>query len=115
MRMQEVITKLREEAPLLEDRSKILDSRFEQVYGLSRDLEVATSEEGRKLLLQAFGKAMLEFVHSFRELRCSLETVCLLNVDYKEKIGPRGPRKPKDAPGQQMLPGMEVPECRSQQ
>lgn len=115
MRMQEVITKLREEAPLLDKCTKDVDETFQKAWGLFDDFRRAESDAGRMLLSDAVCEALKDFAGKYRQLRCSVETVCLVNAEYKEKIGPRGPRKPKDAPGQQMLPGMEVPECRCQQ
>ena len=106
MKMQEVITKLREEAPLLEKCEKDVDFNFERAMGLARDLEYATSDDGRKLLRNELAKAMTDFGFAYRQLRCSIETVCLMNREYKEKLGPRT-KKPKDADGQQMIPGLE--------
>lgn len=104
MKMQEVITKLREEAPLLDKCAKDVDFHFERATGLARDLEYATSDDGRKLLRNELAKAMTDFGCAYRQLRCSVETVCLMNREYKEKLGPRA-KKPNDAEGQQMLPG----------
>ena len=104
MKMQDVIGKLREEAPLLDKCAKDVDLRFERATGLARDLEYATSDDGRKLLRNELAKAMTEFGSAYRQLRCSIETVCLMNREYKEKLGPRA-KKSKDAEGQQMLPG----------
>lgn len=105
MKMQEVITKLREEAPLLEKCSKGVDAAFHKAWGLFDDFRRAESEEGQRLLADAVCTAFNEFAGEYRTLRCSIETVCLMNAEYKEKLGPRT-KKPKDAKGQQMLPGM---------
>ena len=102
MRMQEVITKLREEAPLLDKCSKNVDELFHKAWGLIDDFRKAESEAGRKLLADAVCSALGEFAEEYRTLRCSIETVCLVNSEYKEKLGPRA-KKPKDAKGQQML------------
>lgn len=106
MKMQEVITKLREEAPLLDKCSKNVDETFQRLCGLLDDFRSARSDEGRKILADAIGDEMNVFGAEYRTLRCSIEAVCLVNAEYKEKLGPRA-KKPKDAPGQQMLPGME--------
>ena len=108
MKMQDVIAKLREEAPLLEKCAKAVDVYFERARGLARDLEHAGSEDGRRVLRNELVKALADFGNEYNQLRCSVETVCLVNAQYREKLGPRT-RKPKDAPGQQMLPGMEPP------
>jgi hypothetical protein len=106
MKMQEVITRLREEAPLLDKCSKSVDETFQRLCGLLDDFRSAKSDEGRKILADALGDEMNVFGAEYRTLRCSVETVCLVNAEYKEKLGPRGPKKPKDAEGQQMLPGL---------
>lgn len=106
MKMQEVITKLREEAPLLEKCSKNVDGSFQRLCGLLDDFRSAKSDEGRKVLADAIGDEMNVFGAEYCTLRCSIETVCLMNAEYKEKLGPRT-KKPKDAEGQQMLPGLE--------
>lgn len=106
MKMQEVIVKLREEAPLLEKCSKNVDIVFNKTCGLFDDFRRTESEEGQRLLADAVCNAFKEFAGEYRTLRCSIENVCLVNAEYKEKLGPRA-KKSKDAPGQQMLPGME--------
>lgn len=106
MKMQDVITKLREEAPLLEKCSKDVDAAFQKVRGLFVDFRRAESAEGQGILADAVVAAFIEFEGEYRTLRCSVETVCLVNAEYKEKIGPRT-KKTKDADWQQMLPGLE--------
>lgn len=105
MKMQDVIAKLREEAPLLEKCAKAVDVYFDRARGLARDLEHAGSEDGRRVLRDELVKALTDFGNEYNQLRCSVETVCLVNAQYREKLGPRA-KKPKDAPGQQMLPGI---------
>ena len=102
MKMQDVITKLREEAPLLDKFSKNVDAAFNKAWGLFDDFRRAESEAGRMLLADAVCTALNDFAKEFRTLRCSIETVCLMNAEYKEKIGPRT-KKPKDAEGQLLL------------
>lgn len=106
MKMQDVIAKLREEAPLLDKCSKNVDAVFQKAWGLFDDFRRAESEEGQRLLADAVCAALSEFAGEYRTLRCSIENVCLVNAEYKEKLGPRV-KKPKDAEGQQMLPGLE--------
>lgn len=107
MKMQDVIAKLREEVPLLDKCARDVDETFQRMCGLLDDFRSAKSDEGRKILADAIGDEMNVFGAEYRTLRCSIETVCLVNAEYKEKLGPRT-KKPKDAPGQQMLPGMEL-------
>ena len=106
MKMQDVITKLREEAPLLNKCSKDVEAAFQKVRGLFVDFRRAESVEGQGILADAVVAAFIEFEGAYRTLRCSIETVCLVNAEYKEKIGPRT-KKSKDADGQQMLPGLD--------
>lgn len=106
MKMQDVITKLREEAPLLDRGSKNVEESFQRLCGLLDDFRSAKSDEGRKVLADAIGDEMNAFGAEYRTLRCSVETVCLMNAEYKEKLGPRT-KKSKDAEGQQMLPGLD--------
>lgn len=108
MKMQEVIAKLREEAPFLDRSSKIVDEEFQRLCGLMDDFCSARSATGRRTLAAAIGDEMNVFCSEYRTLRHSIETLCLVNAEYKEKLGPRT-KKPKDAEGQMILPGMEQP------
>ena len=109
MKMQDVIGKLREEAPLLEKCAKDVDTAFHRAWGLFDDFRRAESEAGRMLLADAVCAALNEFAGKYRTLRCSVESVCRVNAEYKEKLGPRA-KKPRDSEGQLMLPVMEVSE-----
>lgn len=104
MKMQEVITKLREEAPFLDEYSKSVDETFQRMCGLLDDFRSAKSDEGRKILADAIGDEMNVFGAEYRTLQRSIKNVCMVNAEYKEKLGPRV-KKPKDAPGQMELPG----------
>lgn len=104
MRMQEVIAKLREEAPLLEKCAKNTDVLFNKAWGLFDDFRRAESDAGRMILADAVCTALNEFAGEYRTLRCSVETVCMVNAEYREKLGPgRRKAKSKDAPGQQVM------------
>ena len=102
MKMQEVVVKLREEAPLLESNSRAVDAAFLKAWGLFGDFRRAKSESGRVLLADAVCSALNEFSGLYRTLRTSIDTVCLVTAEYKEKLGPRA-KKPKDCPGQMDL------------
>ena len=106
MKMQDVIGKLREGAPLLEKCAKDVDTVFNRAWGLFYDFRRAESEAGRMLLADAVCNALNEFAGKYRTLRCSVESVCMVNAEHKEKLGPRA-KKPRDSEGQMMLPGME--------
>lgn len=112
MRMQEVIAKLREEAPRLENCAKRTDVLFNKAYGLFDDFRRAGSDAGRTLLADAVCLALNEFADEYGELRMAVENVCLTNAEYKEKLGPgRRKAKSKDAPGQQMLDLGDAPQA----
>ena len=102
MKMQDVILKLREEAPLLEKCAKNVDETFQKAWGLFDDFRRAESKEGQRLLASAVCAALDEFAREFRTLRCSVETLCMVNAEYKERLGPR-----RSAPEQPTLPGLE--------
>lgn len=106
MKMQEVIAKLREEAPLLDKCSKSVDATFHRAWGLFDDFRRAESEEGQRILADAVCAALNEFAEEYRTLQCSIESVCRVNAEYREKLGPRR-AKPKDDPRQQDLSGFE--------
>ena len=106
MKMQDVIGKLREEAPLLEKCAKDVDTAFHRAWGLFDDFRRAESEAGRMLLADAVCNALNEFAGKYQTLRCSVESMCMVNAEYREKLGPRA-KKPRDSEGQMMLPGME--------
>lgn len=106
MKMQDVIGKLREEAPLLEKCAKDVDTVFNRAWGLFYDFRRAESEAGRMLLADAVCNALNEFAGKYQTLRCSIESVCVVNAEYKERLGPRA-KKPGDSDGQLMPPGME--------
>lgn len=106
MKMQEVITKLREEAPLLDKCAKDVDETFQKAWGLFDDFRRAESEAGQRLLADAVCEALNEFAGKYRTLRCSVENVCMVNAEYREKLGPKA-KRPKDDPRQQDLPGFE--------
>ena len=103
MKMQDVIGKLREEAPLLEKCSKNVDDAFNNALGLFDDYRRVESEAGRTLLADAVCAALNDFAGAYRTLRCSIENVCMVNAGYKEQLGPRS-KKPRDSEGQLMLP-----------
>ena len=107
MKMQEVIAKLREEAPLLDKCAKDVDETFQKAWGLFDDFRRAESEAGQRLLADAVCEALNEFAGKYRTLRCSVENVCMVNAEYREKLGPKK-AKPKDDPRQQDLAGARI-------
>ena len=96
MKMQEVIAKLREEAPLLDKCAKDVDETFQKAWGLFDDFRRAESEAGQRILADAVCAALNEFADRYRALRCSVEAVCKVNAEYREKLGPQKPKKAED-------------------
>lgn len=104
MRMQEVIAKLRDEAPRLEKCAKNTDVLFKRAWGLFDDFRHAESDAGRALLADAVCSALNDFASEYDKLQEAVEAVCTVNAEYKEKLGPgRRRAKSKDAPGQQLM------------
>lgn len=109
MKMQEVIVRLREHAPVVEACTRDALRGFDSLHDVLGDATRAGSQESlRTLLALCLDKS--QYIRGL--LQHAEETARQLNsvnLAYKEKLGPRA-KKPKDAEGQQMLPGMEVAE-----
>jgi len=106
MRMQEVILQLRELAPGAAASVRSACAEFDTMRMVLLDASHAGSYESIKVLTDTCLKKahlVLDALERAKELTGELND---LNAAYKEKIGPRA-KKPKDAPGQQMLPGLE--------
>lgn len=106
MKMQEVITKLRYAVPRMDKQAQEVDEHYDRATKLMRDLQRVSSAEAASVLLVNVISAMEAFDSAYTNLRVSVESLVTLNNEYKEKIGSRA-KKPKDAPSQQMLPGIE--------
>lgn len=112
MRMQEVIKKLRELAPVAELNVRAACEDFENLRDVLKDTDRTISPVSLRALLAACSdKADLVF-EALGHARASIDALADVNREYKEKIGPRGPKKPKDAPGQMELPGISGEEAR---
>ncbi len=108
MKMQDVITALREETPKLAKFHEETAGLYKKVRGLWDDFGRCESEEGRRLLIDAAREAMNRFSTAFIDMSVSIERVEQLNDGYREKLGPKT-KKPKDDPRQENLPGFETP------
>lgn len=111
MKMQEVIMQLREIAPGVALNTKSALDDFAQLHLMLSDALRANSIESVRTLVKAcFDKA--EAVRQgLQWANGSAEKLQNINAAYREKIGPRGPKKPKDAPGQMELPGISGEEA----
>lgn len=106
MKMQEVITQLREIAPGVALNTKSALDDFDQLRLILSDALRANSVES----VRAFVKSCSDKAGSVRlaleRAQDKAEQLQRVNAAYKEKLGPRA-KKSKDAPGRQMLPGLE--------
>lgn len=104
MKMQEVIVRLRKLAPEAAENVDLAVKDFCVMKDLLGDLQACVSPSTREAVLKLIGERSMglsRFLDAAQDATSKLQE---LNESYKEKLGPR---KPKDAPGQQMLPGME--------
>lgn len=106
MKMQEVITKLRKLAPVAADSTSFAESLMCELVGVMEDMANATTLTASKAIAAEALKQVKTVQESVVVATKAAKELQDLNASYKEKLGPRA-KKPKDAPGQQMLPGME--------
>ncbi len=99
MKMQDVITALREEAPKLAKFHGETAGLYKKVWDLWDDFSRCESEDGRRLLIDAAREAMNRFSAAFVDMSASIEALERLNAEYKEKLGPRN-AGPKEDPRQ---------------
>lgn len=106
MKMQDVIAKLRELAPVVADSTSFAEALMCELVGVMEDMANATTLTASKAIaVEALkqAKTMQDSVVAATKAAKELQS---LNASYKEKLGPRA-KKPKDAPGQMTLPGLE--------
>lgn len=106
MKMQEVITQLRELAPVAAASSRLALKNAEDLRVVFLDLQHAQSFESMKALADLAHNKLTDMFVNLDNCANDTGKLQALNESYKEKLGPRGPKKPKDATGQQMLPGI---------
>ena len=109
MKMQEVITKLRELAPVAADNTSFAESLMCELVGVMEDMTNAATLTASKAIAAEALKLVKTVQDSIVIATKSVKELQDINASYKEKLGPRV-KKQKDAPGQQVLPGMEVAE-----
>ncbi len=104
MKMQEVIVRLRELAPEAAQNVDLAIKDFYVMKDLLSDLQACVSLSTREAVLKLIGErsqGLSEYLDAAQSATSKLQE---LNESYREKLGPRA-KKPKDAEGQQMLPG----------
>lgn len=102
MRMQELITRFRDEVPKLAKHLEETGGLYRKVWGLWDDYSRCESQEGQRLLIDAAREAMNRFSTAFTDMSVSIETLRMLNTRYTQKLGPRK-AGPKDDPRQMKL------------
>lgn len=106
MKMQEVIVRLRGIAPEAACNVRLAHDLFAGVHDVLLDATHATSAESVKALTETCLKKANAVQRALERAWDCVKELDALNQAYKEKLGPRA-KKPKDAPAQQMLPGLE--------
>lgn len=106
MKMQEVITRLRELAPEAAQNVDLAIKDFYVMKDLLSDLRTCVSSSTREAVLKLIGERALGLSGFLAAAQEATDKIQYLNKSYKEKLGPRGPKKPKDCPGQMELVGI---------
>ena len=102
MKMQEVITQLRELAPVAAENTSFAETLMCELVGVMEDMANASTLTASKAIA----------AEALKQVKVVQEHICVatkaarrlqdLNESYKEKLGPRA-KKPKDCPGQMDL------------
>ena len=103
MKMQEVITQLRELAPVAAENAAFAETLMCELVGVMEDMKNATTLTACKAISSEAYRQVLVVQQHIVHATKSTKALQDLNRSYKEKLGPRGPKKPKDAPGQMDL------------
>jgi len=88
MKMQELITELRDEVPKLAKYHQETERLYNKVWSLWDDYARCESLEGRRLLIDAAREAMNRFSAAFVGMGASIKTLEGLNAGYTRKFGP---------------------------
>ena len=102
MRMQDVITQLRDEVPKLAKHHQEVSRLYLKVGGLWDDFSRCESITAQGLLMDAAREAMDQFANAFIDMSVSIEKLEKLNGEYTRKLGPRK-AEPKEDPRQMKL------------
>lgn len=106
MKMQEVIVRLREHAPVVESCTRSALRGFDSLHDVLMDASHTNSQESLRSLLSLCLEKSQYIRGQLQHAEEAAEKLNGVNLAYREKLGPRT-KKPKDAEGQQMLPGLE--------
>lgn len=102
MKMQEVITKLRELAPVAAENTAFAETLMCEFVGVMEDMANATTLTASKAIAAEALKQAKTVQDCIVIATKATKELQDLNESYKEKLGPRT-KKPKDAPGQMDL------------
>lgn len=106
MKMQEVIARLRELAPVAADNTSFAETLMCELVGVLGDLANATTLTASKAVATVALKQAKIVQGSVVAATKAAKELQDLNASYKEKLGPKA-KRPKDDPRQQDLPGFE--------
>ena len=106
MKMQEVIVKLRKLAPVAADSTSFAEALMCELIGVMEDMANATTLTASKAIAAEALKQAKAVQDSVVAATKAAKELQALNASYKERLGPKA-RKPKDAPEQPTLPGLE--------
>ena len=106
MKMQEVIRQLRMFAPVAEKNVRAACEDFENLRDVLKDANHTLSPVSVRALLAACSEKADMVSKALCFAREAVDDLARVNREYKEKLGPRGPKKPKDCPGQMELVGI---------
>lgn len=104
MKMQDVIAKLRNLAPVAYDRTSFAEALMCELVGVMEDMAHAATLTASKAIAVAALKQVKVVQDSIVAATKAAKDLQDLNAAYKERLGSKA-RKPKDVPGQQMSPG----------
>lgn len=93
MTMQEVITRMREDVPLLVQHKEDAEAGYRVVRELFSDYAGAQSELGREVLAGRLRPEMDKLDDELTRLFTLVERLDCLNRGYTRRLGPRAPRK----------------------
>lgn len=104
MKMQEVITQLRELAPVAAENTAFAETLMCELVGVMGDMANATTLTASKAIAAEALKQAKTVQDCIVTATKAAKELQDLNASYKEKLGPRA-KKPKDCPGQMNLFG----------
>ena len=107
MRMQEVIAKLRKLAPVAANHTSFAETLMCELVGVMEDMANAATLTASKAIAAEALKQVKVVQDSIIAATKAAKELQDLNASYKERLGPKA-RKPKDAPGQMTLPGLDL-------